>query len=133
MQVQSSQLPKGKSLCKNDVSRCFAIISGWAFPAAAAWTWKSLRQHVTLCTVLQSMSEDLPLLPVLPMTVKCPRSGCCHFGHFRCLFITFCVSRRRCKMYCGHVRLCVCLSVCLSVCGRTPTLLHGPGYNLGAW
>ena len=44
-------------------------------------------------------------------------------------------------MYCGHARLCVylcvcvcvCLSVCLSVRGRTPSLLHGPGYNLGAW
>ena len=44
-------------------------------------------------------------------------------------FIAFCVSRRRCKMYCGHARLCVCLSVR----GRTPTLLHGPGCNLGAW
>ena len=41
--------------------------------------------------------------------------------------ITFCVSRRRRKMYCGHARLCVCLSVR----GRTPTLLHGPGCNLG--
>ena len=30
--------------------------------------------------------------------------------------ITFCVSRRRRKMYCGHARLCVC--VCLSVCPR---------------
>ena len=30
--------------------------------------------------------------------------------------ITFCVSRRRRKMYCGHARLCVCLCVCLSVC-----------------
>jgi len=52
-------------------------------------------------------------------------------------FITFCVSRKRHKMYCGHARLCVCLSVCLSVCvsvrGRTPTLLHGPGCNLAAW
>jgi len=28
------------------------------------------------------------------------------------LLFTFCVSRRRCKMYCGHARLCVCLSVC---------------------
>ena len=27
----------------------------------------------------------------------------------------------------------VCVSVCLSVRGRTPTLLHGPGCNLGAW
>ena len=30
-------------------------------------------------------------------------------------------------MYCGHASLCVCLSVR----GRTPTLLHGPGCNLG--
>ena len=29
-----------------------------------------------------------------------------------CGVITFCVSRRRRKMYCGHARLCVCLSVC---------------------
>jgi len=49
------------------------------------------------------------------------------------VFITFCVRRRRRKMYCGHARLCVCLSVCLSVRGRTPTLLDGPGCNLGAW
>jgi len=34
-------------------------------------------------------------------------------------------------MYCGHARLCVC--VCLSVRGRTLTLLHGSGCNLGAW
>ena len=47
--------------------------------------------------------------------------------------ITFCVSRRRRKMYCGHARLHVCLCVRLSVRGRTPTLLHGPGRNLGAW
>jgi len=26
------------------------------------------------------------------------------------LFIAFCVSRRRRKMYCGHARLCVCVS-----------------------
>ena len=32
-----------------------------------------------------------------------------------CMVITFCVSRRRRKMYCGHARLCVCLSVCLCV------------------
>jgi len=31
-------------------------------------------------------------------------------------FITFCVSRRPREMYCGHARLCVCLSVC--VCPR---------------
>jgi len=32
--------------------------------------------------------------------------------------ITFCVSRRRRKMYCGHVRVCVCLCVCLSTAVR---------------
>jgi len=29
---------------------------------------------------------------------------------------TFCMSRRRLKMYCGHARLCVCLFVCVFVC-----------------
>jgi len=32
--------------------------------------------------------------------------------------VTFCVSRRRRKMYCGHACLCVCLSVCLSAVVR---------------
>jgi len=32
-------------------------------------------------------------------------------------FITFCVSRRRRKVYCGHARL-LCLSVCLSAAIR---------------
>jgi len=41
------------------------------------------------------------------------------------------LSRRRREMYCGHAHLCVC--VCLSVRGRMPTLLHGPGCNLGEW
>ena len=37
------------------------------------------------------------------------------------------MSRIRREMYRGHARLCVCLSVR----GRMPTLLHGPGCNLG--
>ena len=44
------------------------------------------------------------------------------------LIITFCMSRRLHKMYCGHARLCVYLSVR----GRMPTLLHGPGCNWGS-
>jgi len=47
--------------------------------------------------------------------------------------ITFRVSRRPREMYCGHVRLCVCVSVCVAVRGRMPTLLHGPGCNLAEW
>jgi len=45
--------------------------------------------------------------------------------------VTFCVSRRRRKMYSGHASLCVWLSVCVSLRGCMPTLLHGPGCNLG--
>jgi len=44
----------------------------------------------------------------------------------RCL-VTFCASCRRRRIYCGHARL----SVCVYVRGRMPTLLHGPGCNLG--
>ena len=39
------------------------------------------------------------------ITLQCTR----HLGLISYL-ITFCVSRRRRKMYCGHARLCVCLS-----------------------
>jgi len=40
--------------------------------------------------------------------------------------ITFCVSRRRRKMYCGHARLCVCVcvSVCLCVCLSAAVRTH---------
>jgi len=34
-------------------------------------------------------------------------------------------------MYIGHARLCVCLCICVTLRGRIPTLLHGPGCNLG--
>ena len=41
---------------------------------------------------------------------------CRQFFLLTCRLVTFCVSRGRRKMYCGHARarLCVCLSVCLS-------------------
>jgi len=50
-----------------------------------------------------------------------------HCASASSLIITFRLSRRPREMYCGHARL----SVCLSVRGRMPTLLHGPGCNLG--
>jgi len=48
---------------------------------------------------------------------------------------TFRVSRRRREMYSGHDCLCVYVYVCLCVSlpRRMPTLLHGPGCNLGEW
>ena len=47
--------------------------------------------------------------------------------------VTFRVSRRRREMYCGHARLCVCMSVCRSAAACPCTLLHRPGCNLGEW
>jgi len=49
--------------------------------------------------------------------------------------LTFRVRRRRREMCIGHAHLClcVCLCVCLSVRRLMPTLLHGPGCNLGEW
>jgi len=53
-----------------------------------------------------------------------------HFRHIRLHdVITFRVSRRRREMYIGHARLCVSVTVPRSM----PTLLHGPGCNLGEW
>ena len=40
-------------------------------------------------------------------------------NHSVTLLITFCASRRRHKVYCGHARLCVCLSV--AVCPHSCT------------
>jgi len=52
-------------------------------------------------------------------------------GHISLTYVTFRVRRSRGEMYIGHGRLCVCVSACLSVPYRIPTLLHGPGCNLG--
>jgi len=38
----------------------------------------------TLTTSFQSLAEELPLRTVLPMTVKCLQSDCCHCGYFIC-------------------------------------------------
>jgi len=43
--------------------------------------------------------------------------------------VTFRVRRSRGEMYISHGRPCVCLSVPRHI----PTLLHGPGCNLGEW
>jgi len=57
-------------------------------------------------TVAETYSHSSPAIIVYPV----------HWIDPLISFITFCVSRRPCKMYCGHACLCVCVSLCLCVC-----------------
>jgi len=52
---------------------------------------------------------------------------CFEAGCTSAIIITFRVMNRRGDTYIGYGHLCVCLSVP----HRIPTLLHGPGCNLG--
>ena len=68
-------------------------------------------QSVRLGEVLQQMrayTNDRSLASV----------GCCLQTIFKDSLVTFCVSRRRRRVYCGHARLCVYVSVCLSAAVR---------------
>ena len=51
---------------------------------------------------------------------------CGEIGVWKCMFITFRVTRRRREMYCGHARLCVRLSAaaCLHYC-KEPDVTWG--------
>jgi len=93
---------------------------------------------IHVCALSQIISR--PIIVVLDNARPTDDGQSLTLCSFRALFterhrdvITFCVSRRRRKMYCGHARLCVSLCVCVSVRGRMPTVLHGPGCNLGQW
>ena len=60
----------------------------------------------------------------------------CHHvvcGNLSFTVFTFRLRRSRGEMYTSHARLCVCMCVCVSDPRRIPTLLHGPGCNLGEW
>ena len=87
-----------------------------------------------ICKVMIGRAVRATHDAILCFAVQCQIPQC---TSWRAVIFTFCVSRRRRKMYCGHARLCVCVSLCVSVClsvsGRTPTLLHGPGCNLRVW
>ena len=80
----------------------------------ASWTVRDRPNSITLSSSLTGRTPDRELVRYLDCVME--------FG------LTFRVRRSRGEMYSGHVRLCVCL---LSVARRMPTLLHGPGCNLG--
>jgi len=62
-----------------------------------------------------------------------PMSCSCQLSNSASHFITFCVSHRRRKMYCGHASLCVCLSTAVRphyCTDRDVTWGHGRGCPL---
>jgi len=74
------------------------------------------------CTALQQRASAKLCGVVQGLELRNFRRGCHLYSAVRpsrwasahVLVITFCVSRRRRKMYCGHARLCVYLCACLS-------------------
>jgi len=56
---------------------------------------------------------------------------CVQYCHRWWIIVTFCVSRRRRKIYCSHARLCVCVSVCLSA-GACPHCFTEPDVTWGS-
>ena len=108
---------------------CTCFMPGW-------FSVSPIHQMVSVCAPIWIVGLQ-GLYPTLQPFLDSPPLAAA-YGQLN-KFITFCVSSRRRKTYCGHARLCVCLSVCVCVCvclsvrGRTPTILHELGCNLGAW
>jgi len=59
-------------------------------------------------------------------------SVCVHMHVLQLMMITFRLSCRQRKTCTGHTRLCVTVCLSVSVHGRMPTLLHRPGFAIGA-
>ena len=86
--------------------------------------WMTSRFHIM--NQIQIQAWSLRRSELLTVTRQMAPINCAPGGEVGCrrlpcyaiTVITFCVSRRRRKMYCGHPRLCVCLSVCLCACPR---------------
>ena len=95
VQVWRSSTPVINHVIISDcLSRAFPPSVTGHFRLLLHCTSNSLPHHITsafsvLAVGLQSMSEVLPLLTVLTMTLQCPHSDWCHFGHFKCSFIAF--------------------------------------------
>ena len=75
------------------------------------WTDVLLDTYICLLSSVKLMSMALPLSAGVTLHT-CQNLSPANMPVSS--VITFCVSHRRCKMNCGHARLCVCLSVCLS-------------------
>ena len=59
---------------------------------------------------------------------------CCYYHYYYCYYRSYCISREAQPRRNVHwPRPSECLCICLSVPCRIPTLLHGPGCNLGEW
>ena len=77
---------------------------------------------LSIPTFLRSIPERCILEALLRRVLYCGHST--QYSHL----VTFDVSRRRREMYCGHMRLCVCLSAAAYPCYCTdPEVTRGSG------
>jgi len=98
------------SICKQRF-RYWGVFAG-GLPSQNLWTCR-LPAHRTMNSKLRrhSLERTPSPSPRYGISGKPTPLSCVVSFLF---IITFRVSRRRCEMYCGYPRLCVCLSVCLS-------------------
>ena len=75
-------------------------------------------------------ASDLKARYILPVFTG--REHGCHFGHPCCKYKIIVTSLRFARVV-DDAKCIVVKRVCVSVRGRMPTLLHGPGCNLGEW
>ena len=62
------------------------------------------------------MLKTVPVQSGRVSNIWVTRFGLCNITNTTVFITTFCMSRRRREMYCGHTRLCICVCMCLSVC-----------------
>jgi len=126
MQSEQSKLIKcsvSRRLCCQSLTKCFAPGHIAAQPQNSLIAPTS--RSATGLTKIFSLSLQYSKFDIVPRNFRSQRVAFCieHLSsavyarsqHFAASFFTFRVSRRRCEMYSGQARLCVCLSVCLSL------------------
>jgi len=94
--------------------------------------WPTDRWYIRL--FIMTLSRSYSKLKVVDQSSRSQNENVAEVGGVAFsdgFLVTFRVRHSRSEMYIGHGRLCVFVSVCLSVHHRIPTLLYGPGYNLG--
>ena len=99
-------------------------------PSVAESRPPSQRTHQRACESPASSTASRRVITAVHSGIQIHLLNCQHWTKQLIeymLLITFCVSRRRRKMYCGHPRLCVCpRAACLHYC-MDPDVTWGSG------